>query len=332
MNVIDLHCHTIASDGLLSPAEVVAYAAKLGMETVAITDHDTVDGIAEALAAAARWGIEVIPGVEINTDVPEGEVHILGFFFNDGWQDVELGALLRRIEAGRIVRARKMVQKLVTLGAPISFQRVQEIARGDIIGRMHVALALVEAGHVATRREAFARYIDRHGPAYADRFKLSPADACRAIARAAGLPVLAHPLVGMTGGVAAIANLEVRLTALGDAGLVGLEVYYPSHTAVMMDQLLALARRFDLIPSGGSDYHGPMAEKVDLGSVYVPRRCLRRLREAAHAYPISSSPKKPNHSSTSCDDSGGSSRSRCEEGRGARSRAANSAEGTTPAP
>ena len=169
-------------------------------------------------------------------------------------------------------------------------------------------------------------------PAYADRFKLLPADACRAIARAGGLPVLAHPLVGMTDSVAAIANLEARLTALGDAGLGGLEVYYPSHTAVMMDQLLALARRFDLIPSGGSDYHGPMPEKVDLGSVYVPRRCLRRLREAAHAYFVSSSPKKPNHSSTSCDDSGGSSRSRWEEGRGARSRSANSAEGTTPAP
>jgi predicted metal-dependent phosphoesterase TrpH len=313
MNAIDLHCHTIASDGLLSPAEVVAYAAKLGMETIAITDHDTVDGIAEALAAAAHWNIEVIPGVEINTDVPEGEVHILGFFFHDGWQDVELGALLRRIEAGRIVRARKMVQKLVELGVPISFQRVQEIAGRDIIGRMHVALALVEAGHVATRREAFTRYIDRHGPAYADRFKLSPADACRAIARAGGLPVLAHPLVGMTDGVAAIANLEARLMVLCEAGLVGLEVYYPGHTAVMMDQLLALARRFDLIPSGGSDYHGPMPEKVDLGSVYVPRRCLRRLREAAHAYCVSSSPdspKKPNHSSTSCDDSGGSSRSR----------------------
>jgi len=326
MNAIDLHCHTIASDGLLSPAEVVAHAAKLGLETIAITDHDTVDGIAEALAAAARWGIEVIPGVEINTDVPEGEVHILGLFFNDGWQDVELGALLRRIEAGRIVRARKMVQKLAKLGAPISFQRVQEIAVGDIIGRMHVALALVEAGHVATRREAFARYIDRHGPAYADRLKLSPADACRAIARAGGLPVLAHPLVGMTDGVVAIANLEARLTALGEAGLVGLEVYYPGHTAAMMDQLLALARRFDLIPSGGSDYHGPMPEKVDLGSVYVPRRCLRRLRF------VSSSPKKSNHSSTSCDDSGGSSRSRRVAGSGAMSRAANSAEGTTRAP
>ena len=281
MNVIDLHCHTNASDGLLPPADLVAYAAQLAMETIAITDHDTVDGIAEALAAAVRWGIEVIPGVEINTDVPEGEVHILGYFFNDGWQDAELGALLRRIEAGRVVRAQEMVRKLAELGVPISFRRVRELVGGEIIGRLHVALALVEAGHVATRREAFDRYIDRHGPAYAERFRLSPADACRAIARAGGLPVLAHPLGGMTDGVAAIAGLEKWLPVLCAAGLLGLEVYYPRHTAVMTDQLLALARRFGLIPTGGSDYHGPMPEKADLGSVYVPQHCLRRLREAA---------------------------------------------------
>lgn len=280
MNSIDLHCHTNASDGLLPPAEVVAYAARLGLETIAITDHDTVDGIAEALDAAARWGIEVIPGVEINTDVPEGEVHILGYFFHDGWRDAELGTLLRRIEAGRVVRAQKMVQKLAELGAPLSFQRVRELAGGEIIGRLHVAMALVEAGHVATRREAFERYIDRHGPAYAERFKLSPAEACQAITCAGGLPVLAHPLGDMTDGVAAIADLEAQLTALCAAGLVGLEAYYPRHTAAMTDQLLALARRFDLIPTGGSDYHGPLPEKADLGSIYVPRRCLRQLREA----------------------------------------------------
>jgi len=281
MNAIDLHCHTNASDGLLSPAEVVAYAAQLGMETIAITDHDTVDGVAEGLAAAARWGIEVIPGVEINTDVPQGEMHILGYFFNDGWQDAELGALLRRLREGRVVRARKMVEKLTALGMPISFERVQELAGRGTIGRMHVARALVEAGYVATPQEAFDCYIDRHGPAYVERFKLSPSDACRAIARAGGLPVLAHPLAAVTNGVSVTTDLEARLPALREAGLVGMEVYYPRYTALMMDQLLALARRFDLIPTGGSDYHGPMPDKPELGSVYVPRRCLRRLREAA---------------------------------------------------
>jgi predicted metal-dependent phosphoesterase TrpH len=117
--------------------------------------------------------------VEINTDVPDGEVHILGYFFNEGWRDEELGSLLHRIEKGRVIRARRMLQKLAALGMPVSFERLQEIAGGEIIGRLHVALALVEAGHVSSRREAFDRYIGRMGPAYAQRFKLAPTDACR---------------------------------------------------------------------------------------------------------------------------------------------------------
>jgi len=281
MNIIDLHCHTNASDGLLSPAEVVAYAAQLGMETIAITDHDTVDGVAEALAAAPRWGLEVIPGVEINTDVPQGEVHILGYFFNDGWQDAELNALLRRLQEGRVVRARKMAEKLAALGMDVSFQKIRELAGQGAIGRMHVARALVEAGYVDSPQEAFDLYIGRHGPAYAERFKLSPGEACRAIAKAGGLPVLAHPLGDVTDGVARVGDLEERLVALCKEGLMGLEVYYPHHTGPVIDQLLALARRFRLVPTGGSDYHGPMEGKPELGSVYVPRRCLRLLREAA---------------------------------------------------
>jgi len=281
MNVIDLHCHTRASDGLLSPAEVVAQAAQLGLETIAITDHDTVAGVAEALAVAGRWGIEIIPGVEINTDVPQGEIHILGYFFHNGWQDAEFGALLHRLREGRVVRARRMVEKLAALGMPIAFQRVQELAGSGTIGRMHVARALAEAGYVATPQEAFDRYVDRRGPAYVERFKLSPDDACRAIARAGGLPVLAHPLAAVSDGVTVTTDLKARLPALCEAGLVGVEVYYPNYTALMTEQLLALARRFDLIPTGGSDYHGPMSGKPELGSVYVPRRCLRQLREAA---------------------------------------------------
>jgi predicted metal-dependent phosphoesterase TrpH len=176
-----------------------------------------------------------------------------------------------------------MVEKLSSLGVPLSFQQVRDMAGGEIIGRLHVARALMEAGHVATRREAFDRYIGRYGPAYAPRFKLTPTDACRAIVRAKGLPSLAHPLGDVSDNVGGLSALEVRLAELLEAGLVGLEVYYPRHTAQMVDRLLGLARRFGLVPTGGSDYHGPMPEKAELGSVYVPRKSLQRLRDAEAA-------------------------------------------------
>jgi len=278
MNYIDLHCHTTASDGLLTPTELVSYAAEVVLRHIAITDHDTFDGIPDARAEAERHGIEIIPGIEINTDVPDGEIHVLGYWFDDGWRDPLLGDLLRRISDGRVTRAKEMVRKLTAQGAPIEFQRVREIARGEIIGRMHVAQALLEAGHIANRREAFDRFIARHGPAYADRFRLTPEDACRAIARSGGLPVLAHPLGDAVEGAEDEHVLEDRLAALIDAGLVGMEAYYPRHTAAMIDRLLGLCREFDLLPTGGSDYHGPLPDKADLGSVYVPRRVLVDLR------------------------------------------------------
>ncbi|HIC89453.1 MAG TPA: PHP domain-containing protein, partial [Anaerolineae bacterium] len=132
-------------------------------------------------------GSASIPGVEINTDVPRGEVHILGYFFNDGWQDEKLNMLLRRLQEGRVTRAHRMVEKLARLGVDISFQQVQELAGRGAVGRMHVARALVEAGYVDSPQEAFDLYIGRHGPAYAERFKLTPLEACRAIVQAGGL-------------------------------------------------------------------------------------------------------------------------------------------------
>lgn len=281
MSRIDLHCHTTLSDGLLSPRQLVSEAAELGLVAIAITDHDTVDGIAEGLEAGAGCGLEVVPGVEINTDVPRGEVHILGYWFGSGWQDAELKAVLRHLATGRVARAREMVRKLGELGAPISFERVQEIAVGEIIGRMHVAMALVEAGHVATTREAFDRYIDRNGPAYAARFKLSPEDACREIARTGGLPALAHPLGDVIGGEVPGQALERRVESLRDAGLRAMEVYYPHYTAAVTDRLLALAKRFHLVPVGGSDFHGPLPGKAHIGSIHVPPRALQRLKAAA---------------------------------------------------
>ncbi len=192
MNQVDLHIHTTASDGALTPTQIVTRAARLALKVVAISDHDSTDGVAEALAAGQRHGLEVIPGVEINTDVPGGEVHVLGYFVD--YADATLQAALARLRDGRIGRAQRMAEKLTALGAAVDFHRILQIAGEAAVGRPHVAQALVEAGHVATISEAFDRFIGRHSPAYADRMKFTPAEACTLIRQAAGVPVLAHPV------------------------------------------------------------------------------------------------------------------------------------------
>ena len=294
MNQVDLHCHTTASDGLLTPTQLVALAARRGLRVIAITDHDSTEGLDDALAAAGAdasgvnspvsardWDIEVIPGVEINTDVPEGEVHVLGYFVD--WHDADFQVLLTRLREGRFDRARRMVAKLDALGVSIPMDRVLELAGDAAVGRPHVAQTMVEAGYVTSVNEAFERYIGRHGPAYAERLRLTPVEAAAHICAAGGLPVLAHPVLSISQGSDGLnspltSSLLAQLSELCDAGLVGLEVYYPGYTAVITDALLDVARRFNLVPTGGSDYHGPGRLDGELGGVYVPMSCVRRLK------------------------------------------------------
>jgi predicted metal-dependent phosphoesterase TrpH len=281
MNFVDLHTHTTASDGSLTPTELVAEAAALAMETIAITDHDTLAGLAEGVSAGGRYQVEVIPGVEINTDVPGGEVHILGYFVDP--DDADLNAELNRLREGRVGRARRMVEKLQALGAPITWERVQAIAGEASVGRPHVAQALVEAGFVASAREAFERYIGREGPAYVERLRMTPAEATMIIARARGVPVLAHPEpIGAAAEFGPSLDWEALLPELVRAGLRGLEAYYTGYPATVTERLLALARRFGLIVTGGSDYHGPgRLAGATLGGVYVPPKTVRRLKALA---------------------------------------------------
>ncbi len=282
MNYIDLHTHTTASDGTLTPEQLVTEAAALALEVIAITDHDTIAGLAEGLSAGPLYRVEVIPGVEINTDVPGGEVHILGYYIDAS--DAALQAELTRLREGREGRGRQMVEKLRALGAPITWEQVQAIAGDAPVARPHVAQALVESGFVASAREAFDRYIGRDGPAYAERIKMTPAEATAIIARAGGIPVLAHP---MPWGAAAIQgspalDVETLLPELMAAGLRGIEAYYTGYPATVTDQLLALARRFGLIVTGGSDYHGPgRLVEATLGGVYVPPKVVRQLKALA---------------------------------------------------
>ncbi len=221
---------------------------------MAITDHDTTAGVAEAQAAGAGLGVEVIPGVEINTDVPGAEVHVLGYFVDPGHAelDVEAGA---RIREGRVGRAKRMAEVLTEMGAPVDFQRILQIAGEGAVGRPHVAQALLEAGHVTSYSEAFNKYIGRNSPAYVERMKFTPAEACALIRRAGGLPVLAHPVFfDKYGAIKARFDEAGLLPDMLAAGLAGIEVYYTGYDAVTIERLLALARQHGLLVTGGRTF------------------------------------------------------------------------------
>ncbi|HLW46250.1 MAG TPA: PHP domain-containing protein [bacterium] len=268
---IDLHTHSTASDGLLSPARLVVTAREHGVGTLALTDHDTTAGVEEAVREGRRVHVDVIPGVEINTDVDEYEIHVLGYYIDLGHRDFQ--NFLARMRAGRVGRARAMVEKLAALRVPVEWARVQAIAAGASVGRPHVARALVEARRVATVQEAFERFLGRDGPAYVPRLKVAPEEAVEAIRAAEGVPVLAHP--GWTSSGPAIERVP-RLVA---HGLAGIEVYYPDHTAEMTAAFLEVAQRYHLIVTGGTDFHGgALATRVPPGSVAVPADVLAALR------------------------------------------------------
>ncbi len=276
-SLCDLHLHTTASDGTESPTELVAHASAVGLCVIAITDHDSTEGVAPAQAAAAGRGLEVIPGIEISTDVPNGEVHVLGYFVNT--QDEELQATLRLLRESRRGRAERMVEKLAHLGLPVSWARVKELAGDASVGRPHVAQVLVEAGYVSTLAEAFDKYIGRNGPAYVERYKLTPAEAAGLVIRAEGLPGLAHPvMMGAAEPLGGEYDLDLLLADLVGAGLVAMECYYTGYPPAVTEQLLAKAKSLGLVPTGGSDYHGTNLAGPVLGGVDVPLTSVAELR------------------------------------------------------
>ncbi len=269
MSKVDLHIHSSVSDGRLSPADIVHKAAELGLTIIAIADHDSVDGIAPALVAAQAFPrLKVIPCVEISTDVPNGEVHVLGYFID--YTDHKLEATLKRFRNSREQRAQGMITKLEALGIHIEWQRVQEIAGSGSIGRPHIAQAMLEKGYIALLKEAFTKYIGRGGPAYVEREKLTPVEAVELVLRASGLPVLAHPFT--------TDDPETMVIELKAAGLVGLEAYYNGYTAEEINELLSLANKYNLIATGGSDYHGlDTGTETMIGGADVPMESAKRL-------------------------------------------------------
>ena len=242
MGKVDLHIHSTASDGRLSPEEVVGKSAELGMSFIALADHDTIDGVVPALTAArALPGMTVIPAIEISTDVPGVEVHILGYFID--YTNGELAATLDRLRNSRQERGRKMTAKLASLGINIDWPRVQEIADGGSIGRPHIAQAMLEKGYITSLKEAFTRYIGRDGPAYVEREKITPVKAVGIVLTADGLPVLAHPFTA--------SNPEALIAELKAAGLVGIEAYYDGYNTDEIQKLVSLAAFSSAIISSG---------------------------------------------------------------------------------
>jgi predicted metal-dependent phosphoesterase TrpH len=266
---VDLHVHSTASDGKCSPQEIVRKAAALGLRYIALTDHDSVDGIVPALKAVKAFPrLRFIPGVEISTDVPDGEIHILGYFID--YTSKELEDTLKRFRTSREGRARGMVARLGELGIDIDWQRVQEIAGDGAIGRPHIAQAMLEKGYVTSFKEVFDKYIGRDGPAYVEREKMTPEEAVALVIRSGGLPVLAHPFT--------VKEPEKRVAELKAVGLVGIEAYYKDNTGEETTRLVALADKHGLIVTGGSDYHGiEDSHEVTLGGVDVPLEVAERL-------------------------------------------------------
>lgn len=249
------------------PAELVRLAAERGVRVLALSDHDTLAGVAEALAAGARTGLRVIPAVELNTESGWGDVHVLGYFLDPA--DAALEARLRWLREHRGRRIELMVENLGRLGYPVRLERVLEIAAGGALGRPHLAQALFEAGHVPSYDAAFDTLIGKGSPAYVERVGLAPLEAVRLIVEHGGVASLAHP--GTVNGVREI------LPELVDAGLAGLEVYYPEHSPAWTADLRALADAFALVPTGGSDFHGRGEHGGPLGCAYVPPDTVARL-------------------------------------------------------
>jgi 3',5'-nucleoside bisphosphate phosphatase len=266
---VDLHTHSTASDGKLRPSEVVRLATQLGLGVLALTDHDTTDGVMEAQRAGCELGIEVIAGVEINSEGEYGDAHILGLFIDP--LEPTLQEQLLAIRDARVGRAKGMLKKLGEMGMPLEWERVIAMA-GDAssIARPHVARAMVEAGYVATTQEAFDKYIDTRGPAYVNRLRLTMSEAIGSIHGAGGLAVMAHP---------ALSGLVHLIPQLVEAGLDGVEVYYPEHSPEQRAELLDIAARYNLVVTGGSDFHAPDdPAHAQLGSVDVPPDVVEKLK------------------------------------------------------
>ncbi len=267
----DLHIHTYCSDGTMSPEEVVQDALHCSINCIAITDHDTIDGISPAIAAARGHDLEVLPGIELSTEINGKDVHMLGYLFN--WQDASLLEQLKEMQDARAERMKKMIQKLEALGIrSISFEEINSAAKTKALGRPHLAAALVEKKVVGNIRAAFDKYLAEGAPAYVPKFKQTPPEAIKLIKGLGGVAVLAHPM---------LSNVDELIPSFVQAGLGGLEVYYPNCTENVMRFYEGLVRKHHLVATGGSDAHGEAKKHTFIGKTRIPYDLVEKLKEAA---------------------------------------------------
>jgi 3',5'-nucleoside bisphosphate phosphatase len=274
---IDLHTHSTASDGSLSPTQLVELAAAIRLDALALTDHDTLEGIPEATAAATRAGIELIPGIELSLDWDRGGMHMLVL-----WLDPGTGPLQDRLQAlqdARNDRNARIVYRLNALGMELTLAEVEAEAGEGTVGRPHIAAVMVRRGHVTDIKSAFDLYLGNGKPAYMSRDRLAPEEAIDLARRSGGVPILAH---AHTLGLDNQAEFEATLRRLADAGLVGIESHYGSYDTDERAGYARMAKRFGLLASGGSDFHGSYKTDVALGTgsvgIGVPTEILEPLR------------------------------------------------------
>ena len=282
--MIDLHTHSTASDGTLSPSELIAKAAAIGLEGIALTDHDTLRGLPAFLRAAKGRPIKAVPGVEIACSWYRRSLHLLGLFID--CDCAELADLLSTVRDNRDIRNRKMLQKLMGLGIPLTYEDIEQEAGDHVVGRPHFAAALVAKGICETSREAFQKYLGRQAAAYVPRYLPLPEVAMHAIHSAGGLAIWAHPAGGPQAGQPARIRQVAR--QLVQQGLDGIEVFYPDHSEADMKALESIGRVLDLAFSGGSDFHGTNMPGVELGvgrgGLKIPLRYLTALTQRLPAH------------------------------------------------
>jgi len=277
----DLHTHTTASDGSLTPSELVELARDVGLAAVSVTDHDTVDGLEEALTAGERNGVEVIAGVEISVDF-KTEMHILGYFPGKAYKGIV--NVLERLREIRNERNPKIISKLNEMGFDITLGEVLKEASGEVVGRLHIAKVLAKKGYVKNTNEAFEKYLLQGRPAYFKKEKLTPQQGIEAILNAGGVPVLAHPIFLHLG----TDELDELVSNLALVGLKGIEAYYVENSEEDTKILLEIASKYNLVATGGSDFHGSFKPTIALGkghgNLQVPYEVVENLKKAMSVY------------------------------------------------
>ena len=260
MEYVDLHLHTTASDGVRSPSNLVNYAKEKGLRAIAITDHDTIEGLEEAMTEGKKIGFEVIPGIEISAEYSPGSMHLLGYFL-----DIHhplLNERLAYLQKARADRNPRIVEKLNRLGIKVTYDDVIKASGGGQVGRPHFAQVLLERGYVKSIQEAFERFLKKGAPAYHDKFRFKAEEAIRFIQEANGVAVIGHP---NTLGTKGMSELNALLSQLVKEGLKGIEVYYPEHSPPEVATYKLLAEKYGLVMTGGTDYHGIDGNALDVG-------------------------------------------------------------------